>query len=835
MEGCLVIVVGVILLVSPLCSLAQNSTEGEVYAEVNSSLPSYYIIEPVPTAAVLNSTVSNTVRRINSTTEPLTTQFDSSTSSGYTHSEGILLLPYSEMMTLQLMQTPHPVPTDSITPSRVVVRLQSSPLPDLLPFSHSLFFDRSEPRISRFFNTPTPSPTLPIHTTDQQVSTNSSEYQPFLSLLFDFETTSILAPFTATQKTTLPSPSGVRVSSVGDYLLLPLSMTDLPLYTASVTTVINSLPTSLATEGKDRSSFNELPQSSQFVDYLEPLTTVHLISTRAPSLLPIQTMAASADTNNITETIDFFPSTTLTLFEPYLFTSSAVHQLQQTSSADFRLLESTFPLSPSPTVVDSYTAVSTVVQHSLPHNHTGLVSSVVTTPTTTILPKSTKIVPNITEGAPNYTGVPLFERNNSATHPPMPDSSSRVPAINYLPTPTLAQSNSFQTTSTLSYRSQLLSRSIITTPENYSSVPAESTSTPPFLARPTSSIPTEPSRTPFVTSASLQDLPLINSTLTAVQPTPSPPDDGDAGSSLLVINSSSSSASIDSSRNTDTSHNSTTLLMTSSGGGPPSVYSITSSAVEVFVSSNIMPSSTSANLSLKTASSSHSGIGSSDMTSPNPSVIGSSGITSSSHSGIGSSDMTSPNPSVIGSSEITSSSPSVIGSSQQITSSSPSVIGSSRQITSSNYPTIPTSSQGTTPTAKYLEPSQTSSTLSHPSTHVSSEIVVSPTPSTCSPFDSISPPFHSLVSIVLAVPPSDLYRLQTPGSPTRCKLAESLRDTFRNGLTIKEGEEASVVRGGERRKGRLVGKRFTELLGKFFSPQHKRQLITEQQYTAVVR
>ena len=174
---------------------------------------------------------------------------------------------------------------------------------------------------------------------------------------------------------------------------------------------------------------------------------------------------------------------------------------------------------------------------------------------------------------------------------------------------------------------------------------------------------------------------------------------------------------------------------------------------------------------------------------------------------------------------------------EQITSST------SEGMTSSNFP-----SSSPKPITSFMStPSQTMSVLTNSlqtSITSSSVYVIPPTPSQCSPFDGTEPSSDSLVNIILAVPPSELDKLRIRGSLERCRLVRDIANVYKIGASkvreianIRRRKEIANVR---RRNGDDAGKDDIEfadnvLEEKQHFPQHKRQLMEEVDYTAVVR
>ena len=192
------------------------------------------------------------------------------------------------------------------------------------------------------------------------------------------------------------------------------------------------------------------------------------------------------------------------------------------------------------------------------------------------------------------------------------------------------------------------------------------------------------------------------------------------------------------------------------------------------------------------------------------------------------------------SSGVTSSNASRVDSSQSISTEIASLIGQTQvmSLSSSSVPTIPANTKGITSSSTLTTSSHVISSQS--SAHTSNQPVVTPVPtsSVCTPFDNIilSPPLNSIVSIILAIKPAELEEIQKPGSPKRCDLVDGLTRVFETGLDNKEREQEVVVRLRKRSQGRLkAGGMFQDYFEKFIPVREKRQLMTEQQYTAVVR
>ena len=138
---------------------------------------------------------------------------------------------------------------------------------------------------------------------------------------------------------------------------------------------------------------------------------------------------------------------------------------------------------------------------------------------------------------------------------------------------------------------------------------------------------------------------------------------------------------------------------------------------------------------------------------------------------------------------------------------SPGVRDESRIVTAATTPVIITTS---TPAV-----SQSFSLVPTPS-------VVTSTPSLCSELD-FTPPSDTVVSIILAIPPSALSRILEVGSIERCQLLEALSSVYLRGL-MNQGQVNLVMKRGVSEKVREGGR----------NNRHGRQMSTGSQYTAVV-
>ena len=138
---------------------------------------------------------------------------------------------------------------------------------------------------------------------------------------------------------------------------------------------------------------------------------------------------------------------------------------------------------------------------------------------------------------------------------------------------------------------------------------------------------------------------------------------------------------------------------------------------------------------------------------------------------------------------------------------SPGVRDESRIVTAATTPVIITTS---TPAV-----SQSFSLVPTPS-------VVTSTPSLCSELD-FTPPSDTVVSIILAIPPSALSRILEVGSIERCQLLEALSSVYLRGL-MNQGQVNLVMKRGVSEKVREGGR----------NNRHGRQTSTGSHYTAVV-
>ena len=131
---------------------------------------------------------------------------------------------------------------------------------------------------------------------------------------------------------------------------------------------------------------------------------------------------------------------------------------------------------------------------------------------------------------------------------------------------------------------------------------------------------------------------------------------------------------------------------------------------------------------------------------------------------------------------------------------------------------------------KYLS---TSTTTSSPNTaslfsKVPTSSTTTPSPSPCHPFHNFLRPPEIIVSVILAVPPSELFEIREVGSAERCQLLEALSSVYEKGLMIKN--EFDVVR------RRSLRKKFgSQGNNNEQSDLNKRQVLPESEYTAVVR
>ena len=847
----------------------------------------------VPEPVVINSTVPYHPHVIptqtldNSSNETLYFPLPpSSTASFIIYSENILL-PFS---TVLMQPVPTLVPTENVTiaPSRVITTKFSSPPYTVFPGSN---FSGLEPIFSENVGNFTASPGKPILTTDYYASSIGNELlQPLLteSIVFAFETSLLLpTPFDVTPLIS-PSPNTIQynttitttkttmmfgLSSSSSHeppgLLLPLSMTVAPRFTVTEA-VTASFPTS---ENFETQMIFPL-QTSEMFDYMffTPSSTMiylNQISSSPPLKTAVPTTISFAITSMIDDNI--IPAETSILFNP--FPTSQGGLLEVTDSIQLKSTSSVL------TAVSTVDSNATVIKPSSPfYYQTISVPFVTATPTRLSPPNITEVTPNSTTVEPHSTTIMV---SNSTTVEP---HSTTVVSNSTTVEPHSA--TMVQNSTTVEPHSTTVVQSSTTVEPHSTTVVSNSTTVEPHSAtmvqnsttvepHSTTMVPNSTTVEPNITSSETSStnpgnttqlfFPMSINSSSYLRPlnTPTSTYSLSVGSVIELLsiahtlpfqehNTSlqfSGGATLTESINASTTKFSSLPVISSFLQSTSSLYNIMNTTIRPVptsvyygavsnhsrlaeLSRSLVPTepsnmtsvfqSTTANIP-----SLNETFASTMPSSTNGTFPTQSGITSSTLE-VMSSEI---NSSVIGSSQIESS------NSTEITSSTSSLIGQPQitSLTSSSTSTIPEKTKRITSSSTLMISSKKISFQSP--THTSSQQpVVTSIPSVCTPFDNIiTPPLNSIVSIILAILPSDLEQIQKPGSLEQCELVEGLTKVFETGLSNKEREEETVVRVRKRNQGRLEGGMFSDYLEKLASVRDKRQLMTEQQYTAVVR